>query len=731
MTAWKKLRVGEFVFPFLVMVATCPAWGDSTLNYQGRVTAGGSNYSGMGYFKFRLLDGAGQGLWSNDGSTGTNEPGSSVAVEVNNGLFNVELGTGMTAIPPTVFHEEDLFLRTWFSTNNSSFEQLSPDVEIRPVDYAALNSGGAVMVDDDGDGDFDDIQEAIDYVSTNQDYETVLVMPGYYHVTNAISFPTGRVVRLSGLADRTEVVVENTNGPVLDAGTTVIRNMTFIGAPALTDSGLTNYFLEAVNCTFRTCPGFKGPAVVLGSQGEAEFFYCEVLNDEGGEAVTLFGNAMARMKHCLLSCESSAGTVLELDSGPSIEMESCTLNSGSGDALHLINSAGQAEFAMCRFLNGIVVDGPWSLTMRDCFIQGDTNDAAAVILNDSVGRVVFDNCTIRHFGAPDLLIAISSNGNAGVVLDYCRLESLTDTSSAGPALELDSDAADPESASVQIRWSTIDAETGNGITMNNCSVAVIRSKIEASGHGIEATGGILDVGWSIVEAGSNAIHAVSDCEVDVAHTFADGGYRAIHLEDGSLFVEDSELAAMTDCGMYLVTSGGVSVTRTTVTGSEEEGNGQALYAALEGADSPGVLLHSMFQGDGGGPAFEIEGGTLFAVGSVFVSDTNRAVLIRSESTRVVFDGCEFVNTADDNTNLVIELYCPTTATNIPRAQIMNSVVRSLYSGTGQVFTIGTTLFDATGLVSMVNCSLSHILAPNTFIVPATNIANDCWIMPAF
>ncbi|HDL77327.1 MAG TPA: hypothetical protein ENG36_00980 [Lentisphaerae bacterium] len=90
-----------------------------------------------------------------------------------------------------------------------------------------------------------------------------------------------------------------------------------------------------------------------------------------------------------------------------------------------------------------------------------------------------------------------------------------------------------------------------------------------------------------------------------------------------------------------------------------------------------------------------------------------------------------MNTADDNTNLVIELYCPTTATNIPRAQIMNSVVRSLYSGTGQVFTIGTTLFDATGLVSMVNCSLSHILAPNTFIVPATNIANDCWIMPAF
>ncbi|HIE10103.1 MAG TPA: right-handed parallel beta-helix repeat-containing protein [Kiritimatiellae bacterium] len=723
------VRMGVLGLLCGVGAVAVPTYGDATLNYQGRVTAGGSNYSGMGYFKFRLLDGTGQGLWGNDGSGGSNEPASSVAVEVNNGLFNVDLGAGMTAIPPPVFHREELFLRSWFSTDDVTFEQLSPDVEVRPVDYAAFNSGGTVVVDDDGDGDFNDIQAAIDYVAANPDLETVLVMPGLYQVTNAISFPTGDEVRLIGMADRAEVVVENASGAVLNAASTVIRNMSFIGSPALTDPPAAGYSLEAVNCTFRTPAGSTAAVVRLDSGGTAEFFYCRMENDGDGEAVALVGNASARMKHCILSSQNS-GAALEVDSGAGIEMESCTLSSGSGAAMVLVNSAGSAEFGTCRFLNGIVVEGPWSLTMRDCLIEGDTNDVAAVILNDSVGQVVLDHCIIRHFDAPGVLAAVSSNGNAEVVLDYCWLESMADAGIPAAAVDLDSDAG-PEAASVIIRWSRIDAATGNGIRMNDCSVEVIGSQINSTGHGIEASGGLLELWSSMVEAESNAIHAVSGCEVEVKYTFVEGGERGIHLTDGAVLVENSELIGMRDCGMYLVTSGEVSVTRSTVAGSEEEGTGQALYAALEGGDSPGVLLHSMFVGEGGAPAFEMEGGTLFAVGSVFVSETNRAVLLRSETTRAAFDGCEFVNLSEDNTNLVVELYCSATDTNVSAAEIMNSVVRSLYAGTAEVFAVGTTRFDVTGEVSMVNCSLSHDLAQNIFMLPASNLNYGCWIMSGF
>ena len=108
------------------------------LNHQGRVAVSGTNYSGTGFFKFALVDAAGTTtLWSNSGSsTGGAQPTAAVSASVSQGLYALGLGdTAManmtTAIPPSVFTgNADVRLRVWFSTNGTTFEQLTPDRRI-------------------------------------------------------------------------------------------------------------------------------------------------------------------------------------------------------------------------------------------------------------------------------------------------------------------------------------------------------------------------------------------------------------------------------------------------------------------------------------------------------------------------------------------------------------------------------------------------------------------------
>ncbi len=62
--------------------------------YQGEVRVDGSPYTGDGYFKFAVVNAAGNTTyWSNDGtSTGGGEPTAAVQLAVSDGLFSVLLG---------------------------------------------------------------------------------------------------------------------------------------------------------------------------------------------------------------------------------------------------------------------------------------------------------------------------------------------------------------------------------------------------------------------------------------------------------------------------------------------------------------------------------------------------------------------------------------------------------------------------------------------------------------
>ena len=140
---------------FLCCMFACSAHAQvpQMINYQGRVVVNGTNYHGTGQFKFALVDGTGStSFWSNDGtSTDGSEPTASVALQCSKGLFSVALGDGQP-IPNTVFTNNDVRIRTWFS-DGGGFDLLSPDQRIAAVGYAmvAASVDGDPYVEKSGD----------------------------------------------------------------------------------------------------------------------------------------------------------------------------------------------------------------------------------------------------------------------------------------------------------------------------------------------------------------------------------------------------------------------------------------------------------------------------------------------------------------------------------------------------------------------------------------------------
>ncbi len=191
--------------------------------YQGEVQVSGIPYSGTGYFKFAVVNAAGTTTyWSNDDtSTGGGEPTAEVGLSVNEGLFSVMLGDtalgGMTqALTADVFSLPDRYLRVWFSSDNITFDQLTPDTRIAAVPYA-LQAQEAVDADTvDGKhaselethyqnvvivaksgGDYTSVQAAIDSITDAAvdnpylvwvapgEYEEQVTMKPYVHLQGA------------------------------------------------------------------------------------------------------------------------------------------------------------------------------------------------------------------------------------------------------------------------------------------------------------------------------------------------------------------------------------------------------------------------------------------------------------------------------------------------------------------------------------------------------------------
>lgn len=108
------------------------------ISYQGRVAVSSAPFSGSGQFKFALVNSSGTStFWSHDGtSTAGSEPTSAINLTVASGFYSVLLGANMTAVPATVFDNEDVRLRVWFSDGVNGSQLLTPDQRIASVGYA-------------------------------------------------------------------------------------------------------------------------------------------------------------------------------------------------------------------------------------------------------------------------------------------------------------------------------------------------------------------------------------------------------------------------------------------------------------------------------------------------------------------------------------------------------------------------------------------------------------------
>jgi len=130
---------------FLSLICPIVASADipMMINYQGYVEdSGGSPIDGNAFVKFAIVNEAGNSTyWSNDGTgVNGNEPDNAVALTTNNGIFSIKLGdsdlANMNSLPTDSFENQDIYVRVWFSENNITFEQLSPDTQIVSAGFA-------------------------------------------------------------------------------------------------------------------------------------------------------------------------------------------------------------------------------------------------------------------------------------------------------------------------------------------------------------------------------------------------------------------------------------------------------------------------------------------------------------------------------------------------------------------------------------------------------------------
>ena len=254
----------------------------TVVSYQGKVTVNGAPHDGNGYFKFAVVNAAGDAsYWSNDNSSTTGEePDTGILLLVKKGLFNVLLGdtslAGMTQpLSAAVFSGTERYLRVWFSSDGLTYQQLDPDQRFAAVPYA-LQAQQAM------DADTVDGQHASEFglpagamVLGNTDNESALTAAGFSYsgqwFDNRVSratIPTGRVNSVAAAVNDVIYVIGGAGNNATNEAYDTSSDSWSSRAPLLT--GRSHMAVAVVNGVIYT---FGGDSVASDYETTVEAYY--------------------------------------------------------------------------------------------------------------------------------------------------------------------------------------------------------------------------------------------------------------------------------------------------------------------------------------------------------------------------------------------------------------------------------------------------------------------------
>lgn len=128
------------LFGSLLFLSNVGAYADppTEIDYQGKILVSDIPLTGPGYFKYAIADeGGSTNFWSHDGTT-TGEPATYITNDCHNGVFSAILGGApMGDIDPAIFAlNTSLYLRVWFSSDGTTFDEMLPAQDLLSAPYA-------------------------------------------------------------------------------------------------------------------------------------------------------------------------------------------------------------------------------------------------------------------------------------------------------------------------------------------------------------------------------------------------------------------------------------------------------------------------------------------------------------------------------------------------------------------------------------------------------------------
>ena len=690
----------------LWMAAVLPAiCGAAAINYQGTVSAGGTPFTGTGYFKFQILDGRGVVVWSHDGSPPGGPPAGHVAVPVNCGLFHVALGdagAGMTPIPGAILHRPPIWLRTWFSTNPASFQLLSPDVNLQVPDLSFFDTGNLLVVDDDPGSDFSSLAAAFAHVATNSDVSALLVMPGYYALAGPLVMPSNRWMVICGM-DASAVTIENTNGPALVFGQGVLRGVTVRGNPAATDlNSPINVIVRVADCQFERVSG-NGPAVDLCVSNTLVECRSTMFTATGGPAARVAAGATLDAFEPVFNTWMGAGAGLLVADGGACEIREARFWTSRGRAVAATGQLGyKVDIHQSRMEGGIALSNcAGKVNLYQCQVYCDTNRGAAVEVvggganNDGIA---LNECSVDCVGVPAAFARASAGERVWMEFHGCRVIAINlPIGSAG--IVVTNASGNVDSAQLDLFGTRLSADSSEG---GSWAIRSDGARVVCYGSQVNGDGGLL------AKAGS---------EVSLNRSEVDGKTVGVRLTGGSSLDADfAQISAEDGVGVEAVGDAEAVLLQSWVEGDGAAGVGARGVAA--GGRLPTLFMIGA-NAMGEYRALDFEDGTLVAANSLFATEAGLAVRIArvTAAPRVQMNHCQMIRLEPAAAPAAVLAGSPAPAP---------AFAHCAFHAPGAAASIG--LDGVAGaVISLVNSTLSTNLAAGIVVKPATSLGNGNFV----